>query len=388
MVSLECNILHIDMDAFFAAVEARDHPGYRDQPLIICGSSTERGIVTTASYAAREYGVKSAMPIIEARRLCPKGIYLTASHDKYNKEAEKLREIFFRYTPLVEPVSIDEAFLDVKGTGYLFKGGMEIGRKIKEDIRSERDLVASVGISYNKFLAKIASDYCKPDGLMIITPDQVESFLNELPVSRLWGVGKRVEAKLKSRGITKVGEIKKFGIEALVELFGISGRRLYELACGFDHREVKPVSERKSVSRERTFYTNLIERDAVRGQLMELLDEVTFRLRKKELYGSTLTIKIRFSDFNTITRSRSTQVPSCYSDDFLPSLIELLSKIDLKQKEIRLLGVGVSNLSRDHYQLAFNSVEKNLARVLDEIRSRYGESAIRRASSLLKTNVN
>ena len=288
-------IVHVDMDAFFASVEQRDHPELRGLPIAV-GHADRRGVVATASYEARKFGVRSAMPSSRAKMLCPQLIFVESRIARYREVSEEVREIFRRYTDLVEPLSIDEAFLDVTENKLGIEYGTEVARRIKADIRRELNLTASAGVSYNKFLAKIASDWRKPDGLFTIHPDRAQDFIDRLPVESFWGVGPATAKRLHEIGITT-------GLEMRLARFGAAGALFYKCARGIDLRPVRPTRERKSVGCEETFSEDIPAGDELNARLSEIASHLVRRLARHEFRGRTLTLKVRFADFTTKTRS-------------------------------------------------------------------------------------
>ncbi len=298
-------ILHVDMDAFFASVEARERPELRGRPLIVGGTPQGRGVVAAASYEARRFGVHSAMPTATALRLCPKAVVLPPRHGLYSQVSRQIHAVFERYTPQIEPLSLDEAFLDVTGSLRLFGSAETIGREIKREIREELDLVASVGVAPNKFLAKLASDMNKPDGFFQFIPDRIAESLDPLPVTRLWGVGPASARQLERLGIRTVGQLRHYSRQLIARHLGRGGEHLWELAHGIDERPVISEQEAKSVSNETTFANDIDDPASLRGWLSELAEQVGWRLRRQQLAGRTVTIKVRFKDFTTVTRSLS-----------------------------------------------------------------------------------
>jgi DNA polymerase-4 len=287
-------ILHCDMDAFYASVEERDRPELVGKPVIVGGTPEKRGVVSAANYVARRYGVHSAMPAVTAHRLCPQGIYLPPRIDYYAEVSAQIRAIFERFTPLVEPLSLDEAFLDVTGSEHLFGPAVEIGRKIKQAIRQEIRLVVSAGVAPNKFLAKIASDLKKPDALVVVEPDKVQEFLDPLPVERLWGVGKQSSKVFQRLGIHTVGQLRQWPLDVLQARFGTSGEHLWKLAHGRDDRPVVREREAKSISHETTFEHDIADLEVLRAWLVDLTEQVGCRLRRHGLRGRTVQLKVRF----------------------------------------------------------------------------------------------
>lgn len=383
---MSLNIMHVDMDAFFAAVEQHDQPELKGKPVIIGGSLEKRGVVSTASYEARTYGVHSAMPIAEARRLCPRGIFLSGRHGRYNEISEKIYYIFLKYTPLVEKISIDEAFLDLTGCHRLFGSSIEIGKKIKEDIYNKLGLTASVGLAGNKFLAKLASDLEKPDGFFVVEEERVDEILEPLPVKKIWGVGKKIEEALKKRGISTIGDIKRLSLNELEAIFGKMGTQLYYLSRGIDNRRVEVDNEVKSVSHEETFSEDVSDLNQILSCLMRMSAKVSRRLRQKGFEGNTIFIKIRYGDFSTYTRRVTLTVPTDSTDKIYSTGYQLLAREKLLQRPVRLLGIGVSNLSRTSIkQLSLfsdNIKEDKLNKTIDVLKDKYGENSIKRARNL------
>lgn len=382
------SILHIDMDAFFASVEIRERPELTGRPVIVGGSAEGRGVVSAASYEARRFGVHSAMPTAVARRLCPHGVYLPPRHGFYSEVAREIRAVFERYTPLVEPLSLDEAFLDVTDSERLFGDAPSIGCRIKEDIRSELALVASVGVAPNKFLAKIASDLDKPDGFVAVSPEGVEAFLDPLPVERLWGVGPVTGKVFRRLGICTIGQLRGYSRPLLNEHFGLrTAEHLWRLARGLDERPVVAEQEAKSVSHETTFAEDVGDRQVLRAWLLELTEQVTARLRRAGLQGRTVQLKVRFEDFTTVTRSRSLPEPTDTTARVW-ELVEFLFEEQLPRfRPVRLVGVGVSGfdapagrqgdlLSGERHDRA-----RRVDEVVDSIRDRFGSGALRRAGT-------
>lgn len=383
-------ILHVDMDAFYASVEERDRPELVGKPLIVGGTPQGRGVVAAANYAVRKFGVHSAMPTSRALRLCPQAILLPPRLDYYAQISEQIREILFRYTPLVEPLSLDEAFLDVTGSEDLFGPSVGIGRRIQREIRESTRLVASVGVAPNKFLAKIASDLEKPNGFVVVDPAGVQDFLDPLPVGRLWGVGRVTGQTLEQLGVRTIRQVRETPLAVLQQHFGKSGEHLWQLAQGIDARHVVPDREAKSISHETTFAVDLDDREALRAWLLELTEQVGRRLRQHNLFGRTVDLKVRFADFHTISRSKTLAAPSNITEEIWRTAAELLEGcLSSGELRIRLLGVGMSGFDspRQVQQTLFADEERQkltqLDEVADQIRDRFGSSALHRASGLL-----
>ncbi len=384
-------ILHVDMDAFYASVEERDDPTLVGRPVIVGGSAEGRGVVCAANYAARKFGVHSAMPAAQAKRLCPQAVFLKPRIDYYATVSTRIRAIFEAFTPLVEPLSLDEAFLDCTGSEPLFGPSALIGRMIKRRIRDELQLVASVGVAPNKFLAKIASDLGKPDGFVVVAPDQVQAFLDPLPVGRLWGVGKVTGRVFERLAIRTIGELRTMPVAKMEELFGSSGRHFWELAHGIDARPVVPDREAKSISHETTFAADIADAESLRAWLVDLVEQVARRLRRHAIEGRSVELKVRFADFTTITRSLTLSRPTNVTQELLDAGLELLTKrLPPRHLPIRLVGFGVHKLGESGpiQQQLFGEPERErqreLDRVADQIAAKFGKSGLRRGTGLDK----
>lgn len=387
-------ILHVDMDAFYASVEIRDQPALAGRPVIVGGAPQRRGVVSAASYEARKFGVHSAMPTATALRRCPEAVLLPVRMERYAAVSRQIRAIFARYTPLVEPLSLDEAFLDVTESQKLFGPGAEIGRAIRQAIRQELDLVASVGVAPNKFLAKIASDLDKPDGFVEVKPDAVQDFLDPLPASRVWGVGKATCAELERYGIRTVADLRRQPRDWLVERFGRFGERLFELARGIDARPVVPDSEAKSLSHETTFPVDVRDRETLRARLLDLTEQVARRLRRHDRLARTVQLKLRFADFRSITRSRTLPEPTDVTAEIWHAT-EALFRAALRgeRRAVRLIGMGVHELvdpvAEPHIQPDLFTEpqrhrQRELDRLADAIQSRFGPDGLRRGGAIKK----
>ncbi len=332
------------MDAFYASVEQRDHPEYCGKPIVVGGKPEGRGgVVATASYEARKFGIRSAMPSKKAQELCPDAIFVYPRFSAYKEASQKIREIFQRYTDLIEPLSLDEAFLDVTVNKKNIVSAIEIAKQIKIAIFEETQLTASAGVSSSKFVAKIASDMNKPDGLTFIAPEKIEEFMEKLPVEKFFGVGKVTAEKMKKMGIHKGIDLKQMTEEALVQSFGKSGRFFYKIVRGIDNREVHPDRETKSLGAEDTFMKDLTRLDHMFEELDEIAETVVARLKKYELKGRTITLKIKYYDFKQITRNHSFNYPVGDKETILQTAKELLIKTDPENRKIRLLGISLSN---------------------------------------------
>jgi DNA polymerase IV len=343
MSVLAPTILHVDMDAFYASIEIRDNPALAGLPVVVGGPSDGRGVVAAASYEARKYGVHSAMPTAQALALCRDLVVLTPDFDKYTSASREIMAIFRSYSPLVEPLSLDEAFIDTAGCERLFGGAEEIGRAIKRDILKKTGLVASVGVAPSKFLAKLASDLSKPDGFRVILPSEVRDVLDPLPVSKIYGVGPRTAKRLESLGVLTVGDLAARERAEVVREFGATGAWIHDLAHGIDNRRVTPRREEKSHGMERTFPEDVESREELRLSLLSFCEEVAFGLRDKGLRGRTVTLKARYADFRTITRTKTLDNPTNLGPRIYNVARELFDKIP--PGKLRLIGVQVSSLS-------------------------------------------
>ena len=400
-------ILHVDMDAFYASVELRRHPELRGQPVIV-GGEGQRGVVAAASYEARVYGVHSAMPSTQARRLCPDAVFLPGDHAHYAEVSSRVMGIFRRFTPLVEPLSLDEAFLDVAGARRLHGEPEQIAHMIRRSVHDEDQLTCSVGVAPNKYLAKLATEDAKPrpstggpvygTGVRVVAPDEVQRFLDPLPVRAIWGVGPATAARLDRLGVATVADLAQLPVEALVSAVGgAHGRHLHELARGIDDRVVTPNQEAKSVSHEETFAVDIFGHERLSAEIVRMADAVAARLRLAARRGRTVGIKVRFGDFTTITRSVTLDAPSDSGSLIAREAKALLERID-PTPGVRLLGVAVTGITKGvvGQQLSFddlgspassdtadNSLEwREAETAIDAIRDRFGDRSIGLASSL------
>lgn len=374
------------MDAFFASIEQLDNSRLKGKPVIVGGST--RGVVSTASYEARTFGVRSAMPIFEAKRLCPDGIYLPVRMSRYREVSDKVMSVVEEFSPLVERISIDEAFLDISGTEKLHGTPEDVGFKIKRRIKEDTSLTCSIGIAPNKFLAKIASDINKPDGLTIITEHKVQKFLSNLPVGKLPGVGDKTLKELKKLGIRFASDILKYPEEAFKKRFGKFGQRLIELAEGIDESPVSPYTEAKSISSEDTLPEDTNNVEVLKRWLMSQAEVVGRRLRKANLKGRTITLKLKYSDFKLVSRSRTLNMPSNATKTIFDTASALLENYGRPAK-VRLIGVGVSNFEEPtiQYQLFDNRdiAEKKFQKVdqaIDQLTDKFGISIIKRGTTV------
>lgn len=335
-------IIHIDMDAFYASVEQRDRPELRGKPVAV-GHADSRGVVATASYEARRYGVHSAMPSSRAKMLCPNLIFIEGRMSYYKEVGMQVREIFHRYTDLVEPISIDEAYLDVTDNKQGIVLGVDVAKRIKADIRNELQLIASAGVSYNKFLAKVASDWRKPDGLCTIHPSRAQHFIEQLPIKAFWGVGPVTEEKFLKMGVRTGADLMRVPLSELVAQFGQAGVTYYKFARGIDERPVQPERVRKSVGCEMTYEVDIPDRAFVAEELNALADDLVKRLARSHFVGTTLTLKVRFFNFKTVTRSLTADKPLTDKAAIAEAAAVLLAGIDIPPRGVRLLGLTVSS---------------------------------------------
>ena len=379
-------ILHIDMDAFYASVEQLDYPDLKGKPVIVGGG--KRGVVSAASYEARAYGVHSAMPIFKARKLCPTAVFQTVRMDRYVEVSHNVMAILHSYAPLVEQVSIDEAFLDISGTERLKGPPLDVAVGIKDSIKKQIGITSSIGMAPNKFLAKIASDLDKPDGLYVIQPNEIKRFLAVLPISKIPGVGNKTVTKLKALGVESVGDVLKIPENLITNKFGKYGHRLLSLAAGVDESSVTPYHQVKSVSTERTFSEDTTDREAVRKWVLKQSEEVGRRLRRKSLKGRTVTLKIKTSDFVVKTRRKTLRRPTDITAEIFEAAAGLLDGYAMA-KPVRLIGVGVSSLDQPLAQLSIwdegqsdKKKHANMDRAVDTVKDMFGGESIKRGSLL------
>lgn len=337
-------IIHIDMDAFYASVEQRDNPQYQGQPIVVGGRPEQRGAVAAASYEARNYGIHSAMPSRVAAQRCPHLIFVKPRFDVYREVSQQIRDIFFRYTDLVEPLSLDEAYLDVTENKKQMTSAVAIARDIKRAIHQETHLTASAGVSINKFLAKIASDLDKPDGLCLIPPQKAEAFVESLPIEKFYGVGKATTAKMKAVGIHTGADLKAWSEEALVQKFGRVGHYYYHAAQGQDDRPVNPNRIRKSIGAERSFTTDLTQREDMLTALRAIANSVEDRMKRNQRCAQTLTLKIKYADYQQVTRSQTVHDLLYGAEPIYQLASHLLTDHLDRHKKVRLLGITLSNL--------------------------------------------
>ncbi len=387
-------ILHVDMDAFFAAIEQREHPEFQGKPVIVGADPKQgkgRGVVSTCSYEAREYGIHSAMPIMQAYKRCPHGIYVPPNGRLYSQVSKDIFKIFFEFTDMVEPLSIDEAFLEISGSIKLLGSPKKIAQKLKYRIYQEQAITASVGIAPNKFLAKIASDLDKPDGLVIVDEDKIQPFLHPLPLKRMWGAGKKTIEKLNKDGIHTIGDLAKFPRELLVKKYGKTGLHFYKLSHGIDDRSVVPDHAVKSVSNEHTFHEDLFDLDQIYQTLLRLSEKVAYRMRKQGLKGRTIHLKLRYEGFETLTRNKTINHQTANTEIIHGIIKELFDRNYNRDRKVRLLGVGVSGFEQKSSQQLnlFDNVDKEVSKldkVEDLVRKKFGKNAINRAEGLSKSS--
>ena len=378
------SIIHLDMDAFYPAVEVLDNPDLKGKPVIV-GGVTGRGVVSSASYEARKFGVHSAQPMATAMRLCPHGIFLPGRMSRYVELSDQIFEIFHRFTPLVEPLSIDEAFLDVGGSTLLFGNPVEIAKKIRQTVREETGLTVSAGVAPSKFVAKIASDINKPDGLTVVSPDRVREFLDPLPIGKMWGVGKVTQEALSQLGIHTFRDLSRVSVEVLEKKFGKYGPKMHELSMGIDERDVITHQEAKSIGNEETFDEDILAVDPAKKELLALAGKVARRLRHEGVEGKTITLKVKYSDFVLITRSATLNKFTNDGSILYQTACGLLEKTETGKRPVRLLGISVSQLSTrggEEQLFLFSRIEsdrkrKNLNTTLDSLQDRFGENIVR-----------
>lgn len=373
-------IMHVDMDAFFASIEQRDHPDWRGRPVIVGGLSA-RGVVSTASYEARRYGVHSAMPMSRARALCPEAVFVKPRFEVYKQVSDGIHCIMLHYAAEIEPISLDEAFMDITGMGAHYPTLGAIGRAIKSEIKEKTGLVASAGIAPNKFLAKMASDMDKPDGLTIIPYGREAAILAPLPVRRLWGVGQATERRLLMAGFRTIGDIQRAAPGTVEAAVGNQAQLLRRLAFGIDDRPVRAERDVKSIGDEETYETDLTDEAAIRRRIAIHSDVVAARLRKRRLMARTVSLKVRFASFRTVLRSASFEEGTNLAEDIEEAALALLAKIP-RTEAVRLTGVTCSNLAPEVDMPSLfpdrKAALRKAARAMDAIQAKYGKDAIRK----------
>ncbi len=370
------------MDAFFASVEQRDDPTLRGKPVLV-GGTGNRGVVAAASYEARVYGCHSAMPMARARQLCPQAIIVKGSYSKYSAVSRQVFTIMERFTDMVQPVSVDEAFLDVTGCQRLLGTGEKIARDIRAAIRAETQLTASVGVAPNKFLAKLASDLNKPDGLTVIAPDTIDTILPPLPLTRIWGIGDKTAARLHRLGMKTFADLRRMDLAWFEQHMGSWGARVRELIHGIDTRPVHNDRQAKSIGQEQTFGTDLADPDHVRDVLLEQAEAVGLRVRRQNLSAGRVTVKIRFGDFQTITRSHTLTTPTDLTHDFYTAARNLFDEWAKQHfQPVRLIGLQTSQFTHevqlDLFQYVANERHRKIDKAVDAIKNRFGSDSIRR----------
>lgn len=382
------HIIHADMDGFFAAIEQLDRPELRCKPVLVGGDPKGRGVVSTASYEARRFGCHSAMPMASAIRLCPQAVIVRPRMARYSEVSQQILEVFEQFTPLVESLSIDEAFLDITGSLRLLGPPEAIASKLKQRIHERTGLTASVGVAPNKFLAKLASDQRKPDGLVVVSQDGISDFLEPLPISRMWGIGRVTLPRLKRIAIQTFGDALRLSKTEWQKLFGQQGERFWQLVRGFDGRPVVPDREAKSMSHEVTFPIDITDLDHLRAVILDQTDHVAHRLRRHGLTARTVTLKIRSADFTTITRRATVQDPTDETEVLWQLALNLFAAWERHHPPpVRLIGVGVSQFSGcGDRQLGLfddsNHDNQALDQAMDTIRDRFGDQAIRRGGQI------
>lgn len=384
-------ILHIDMDAFFAAIEQRDNPQYRKKPVIVGAEPKRgkgRGVVSTCSYQARKFGIHSAMPISIAYRKCPEAIFLPVNMEKYHQVSLEIGKILDEFTPQVEWVSIDEAFLDITGSYHLFGSPYEVGMLLKSRIKEVTGLTASIGIAPQKFAAKIASDLKKPDGLVLVSQRSLSAFLWPLNVTKIWGAGRETVKALNRKGIYTMGDLALRKVEEMVKLLGKNGEHFWQLSNGIDGRAVKTQTRIKSISNEFTFQQDTNDKEKIESVLLSLCEKVSQRLYQKELKAKTITLKIRTGNFRTYNRAVTIDVPSNFANVIFKRIKKIYDNFPVKGKKIRLLGVKVSNFGEGVVQSDFlnekgDRKQKEIQKAMEKIKDKFGEDAIYRSGGKL-----
>ncbi len=382
-------IAHVDMDAFFAAVEQRDHPEFKGKPVIVGADPRDgkgRGVVSTCSYEARSFGIHSAMPISIAYRKCPYAIFLPVNMEKYYNISQKINKLLYEFTPIVESISIDEAFLDISGSYHIFGTPFETCENIKTRIKNKLGLTASIGLGPTKTSAKIASDLNKPDGLAEVAQDKLLEFLWPLDINRLWGVGVKSKVVFNNQGIKTIGDLARLNQKDIIKIFGKNGLNLWFLANGIDERIVKKTEKIKSISHEHTFLNDVMEKEVIEKCLLNLSEKVSARLRGQRLKAKLITLKVRFEDFAAYTRSKPLNTSTNFIDIIYKTVKSLFYVCDLKDRKIRLIGIRVSNFLsqdiRDSLLYDCRDVKKeNIHLAVDKIKEKFGVSSIGRAGS-------
>lgn len=375
----EPTILHVDMDAFFASVTERDHPELKGKAVVI--GAGVRGVVTSANYEARKFGIKAAMPVGRAQRLAPHAIFIPPDHKRYSEVSEHIMEIFHSFTPLVEPISLDEAFLDVTKARRLLGDGRAIATAIRAKVEAQEGITCSVGIASSKFIAKLASQRCKPNGILEILDDRVLTFLHPLPVSALWGVGPKTNEALERLGLHTVGDIAQTPQITLIRALGqAAGESLYELAWGRDDRDVIPEEPDKSISAAETFDRDIDDPEIVAKEILRMCERASSRMRERSLFAKTITLKVRFADFTTVNRSKTLPLPIDTTHEIYEVAKALYEVLSIERARIRLVGVSLENLHTDtHEQLVLGAREsswRELQGGIDAAKARFGRDSV------------
>ena len=373
-------ILHVDMDAFYASVAELDHPEYKGKALVV-GAGT-RGVVLSANYEARKFGIRAAMPVGRAKRMAPHAIFIAPEHHRYSEISERVMAIFHSYTPLVEPISLDEAFLDVTGSQKLFGTGREIAAKIREQVEKEEGITCSVGLAQSKFIAKLASQHCKPNGMLEIKPDRILEFLHPLPVRAIWGVGPKTAESLERLGLHTVSDIAHTPRATLIRALGdATGASLYELAWGRDYRDVIPDEPEKSIGNEETFSEDLDNPEEILREFLRMTEKATARLRERSLFAKTISIKIKFADFSSLTRSKTVPIAIDNTHDTYEVVKALYLALRNDGARIRLVGVSFSQLQEGApVQLELGARERGWREAdtaIDRAQARFGRGSVR-----------
>ncbi len=381
-VSAQATILHVDMDAFFASVAERDNPELKGKAVVI--GMGARAVVSAANYEARKFGIHSAMPVGRARRLAPHAIFLPVDMPRYQEVSEHVMEIFQSFTPWVEPISLDEAFLDVTGSQKLLGTGREIAAAIRKKVEDQEGITCSVGIAPSKFIAKLASAHCKPNGMLEITADRILTFLHPLPIQAMWGVGPKTAEVLERLGLRTIEDIAKLPRTTLIRALGeANGASLYELAWGRDYRDVTPEEPDRSISAAETFAQDLDNPEEILTEFLRLTERATARLRDRELFAKTISIKVRFADFSTINRSKTLPLPIDSTHDVYEVVRQLYQALRIEKARLRLVGVSLENLSEGApVQLVLGEREigwRQAEGAMDKARARFGRGSVRPA---------
>ncbi len=378
-------IIHVDMDAFYASIEQRDNPQLISKPVIVAGAPNKRGVVCAASYEARKYGLHSAMPTQKAIKLCPNVIILPVRMSYYAEISRQIHKIFENFTSEIEPISLDEAFLDITGSIKLLGSAEKIAKQIKLQIKEQLNLIASVGIGPNKFLAKLASGLDKPDGFVIISEENKQEILDNLDIAKIWGIGKAAQKKLRAKGIYKINQLRKISINTLNDIFGKQAQEIYNFARGIDNRPVRTHRNPKSISTEQTFAQDISDKDVLLNILLQQVEDVSYRLRKNHLSAKTITIKLRYANFRTFTRSESFSEKTDITQILWERAKNLFIKWhDTSGTKLRLLGFSVSNLQKTDIGQAmlFTDIteqkQKMLDNTVDKIKDKFGANIIKR----------